>query len=196
MSNFALIPSSKIVFDVIVATQDFIDSAPAEWKDQWAWIVNVDGVVCGPTWVYDPASGSFYPPAPPPPPPSTDPIVSYDQLLALQGYSPDVTGARTVTASDPADIDAQWSEDRLFQGVEIQVSNFSDDANIDLQVINPVDGSVIGAWGTAVPVPPSGLIKTILAVAASVPAGAVVRLKYHGIVGAAVYTLFRTWRLT
>lgn len=196
MSNFALIPQgSLIVYDVIVATQQFIDTAPASWKDQWAYIVNVDGVQCGSDWVYDPGSGSFYPPAPPPAP-SDEPIVSYDQLLVSEGYSPDVTGARTVTASDPADIDVQWQEDRLFQGIEVQATGFNDDANVDLLVINPIDQSVIGAWGTAVPIPPSGLIKTMLSVAAPIPAGAIVRLKYHGTVGAAVYTLFRTWRKT
>ena len=198
MSNFALIPQgSLIVYDVIVATQQFIDTAPAEWKDQWAYIIDVDAdpqVSAG--WVYDPGSGSFYPPAPPPPPPSDEPIVSYDQLLVSQGYSPDVTGARTVTSGDPADIDVQWAEDRLFQGTEIQVTGANDDANVDLLVINPIDGSVIGEWGTSVPVPPSGSIKTMLSVAAPIPAGAIVRLKYHGMAGAVVYTLFRTWRKT
>lgn len=193
MSNFALIPQrTTIVFDVIVATQQFVDTAPSDWKDQWSYIVNVDGVQCGPGWVYDPGSGSFYPPAPPPPPSDT-PIVSYDQLLAREGYSPDVTGLQAITATDRASIDTQWAEERLFQGVEVSVANFADPSSVDFQVVHPVSGDVLDQWGTAVPVPPDGKIETNLATAATIPAGAIVRLVFHGTPGAKVYLLYRTW---
>jgi hypothetical protein len=194
MSNFALIPvGSQIVYDVIVATQSFIDTAPAEWTAQWAYIVNVDGVQCGPGWVYDPNTGSFYPPAPPPPPPSDTPIVSYDQLLASQGLSPDVSGVRTVTAVDPTSVDTSWSQDRQFQGVQVQVAGHGNDDNVDFLVVNPMDESIIGQWGTAIPVPPDGKISVVLSATASVPAGIVLRLVYHGTVGAQVYVQYRTW---
>jgi hypothetical protein len=193
MSNFALIPqATTIVFDVIVATQQFIDTAPAEWKDQWSYIVNVDGVQCGSGWVYDPNTGSFYPPAPPTPS-NDEPIVSYDQLLTREGYAPDVTGVHSITAVDPANIDLQWAEERLFQGIEVSVAGFTDPSNVDFQVVHPVSGEVLDQWGTAVPVPPDGKIRTFLAAAATIPAGAIVRLVFHGAIGAKVYLLYRTW---
>ena len=193
VSNFALVPQgSLIVSDVVVATQQFIDSAPSSWKDQWSHIVNVDGITVGPDWVYDPGSGSFYPPAPPPPP-SESPIVSYDQLLAREGYAPDVTGLQATTSSDPANFDVQWVEDRLFQGIEVSVASFADPSSVDFQVVHPVTGDVIDQWGTDVPVPPDGKIKTNLSAAAPIPAGAIVRLVFHGAVGAKVYLLYRTW---
>jgi hypothetical protein len=192
MSNFALIPQgTTIVYDVIVATQQFIDTAPAAWKDQWSYIVNVDGVQCGPGWVYDPNTGSFYP-APPSPPDDT-PIVSYDQLLAREGYAPDVTGLQALTAVDPANIDVQWAEERLFQGIEVAVAGFTDPSSVDFQVVHPVSGDVLDQWGTAIPVPPDGKISTFLAAAATIPAGAIVRLVFHGAIGARVYLLYRTW---
>lgn len=194
MSNFALIPQgTTIVYDVIVATQQFIDTAPAEWKNQWSYIVNVDGVQCGPGWVYDPNTGSFYPPSPSPTPPSDTPIVSYDQLLAREGYAPNVTGLQALTAADPANIDVQWPEERLFQGIEVSVASFTDPSNVDFQVVHPVSGEVLDQWGTSVPVPPDGKIKTNLAAAATIPAGAIVRLVFHGATGARVYLLYRTW---
>ena len=192
MSNFALVPQgSLIVFDVIVATQQFIDTAPASWKDQWAYIVNVDAVQCGPEWIYDPGSGSFYPPAPPAPPPEQ--IVSYDQLLESQGYSPDIVGARFVTGADPANLDITWPEDRLFPGMELQVTDFADGDSIDVVAVNPVDQSVVGRWATSIPVPPNGSVKTLLSAAATIPAGMIIRMIYHGTVGAKVYAQYRTW---
>lgn len=194
MSNFALIPlGSQIVFDVIVATQAFVDGAPSDWKNQWAYIVNVDGVTVSSGWVYDPGSGSFYPPAPPPPPPDETPIVSYDQLLAREGYAPDVTGLQTTTTTDPTNVDVQWGEERLFQGVEVTIAGFTEPSSVDFQVVHPVTGDVIDQWGTSIPVPPDGKIQTNLAAAATIPAGAIVRLVFHGAVGAKIYLLYRTW---
>ena len=193
MSNFALVPQgSLIVYDVIVATQQFIDNAPASWKDQWEYIVNVDGVQCGPDWAYDPGSGSFYPPAPPAPPPEQ--IVSYDQLLESQGYSPDIVGARFVTGTDPANLDISWAEDRLFPGMKLQVADFADGDFIDVVAVNPVDQSIVGQWATNIPVPPNGTVKTLLSAAATIPAGVIIRMIYHGTVGAKVYAQYRTWR--
>jgi hypothetical protein len=192
MSNFALIPQgTTVVSNVIVATQQFIDSAPTEWKAQWAYIIEVDNVPCGPEWVYDPGSGSFYPPASSPP--TEEPIVSYDQLLAHQGYEPDVTGVQTTTATNPADVDVSWQEDRLLQVVAITVSNFSVPSSVDFQVVHAVSGDVMNQWGTNIPVPPDGKIDTQLAVAVPIPSGAIVRLKFHGAAGASIFLQYRTW---
>jgi hypothetical protein len=64
---FALVGSNNVVADVIKADQEFIDNAPAAWKDQWAEIINVGvgsapDIPVGPGWTWE-GGLVFTPPA-------------------------------------------------------------------------------------------------------------------------------------
>lgn len=196
--TYALIPiGSLVVQDTIFASESFIASAPTEWTSQWAHIVPlVNDVVAGPGWVFDPGAGVFYPPADKPPlAVIATPPASYEQGLTQEGYTPDIVGLHTITADPVSTADVYWPETRLLQNVELVFADFQDPTFVDFQVVHPVSGAVLNQWGTNIPVPPDGTIKSAahFDAAAEIPAGAVVRLRITGAPGARVYANYRTW---
>ena len=63
MTRYALIKNDKVE-NVIVADEEFINFI----KSNYDYIENVDAVLTGPGWNYDPITKTFDEPAPPPPP--------------------------------------------------------------------------------------------------------------------------------
>ena len=67
IKRFALVVSDPerggllVVENVIVATQEFVDSAPSEWADQWDHVVDVTDKACDMGWIYNRTLRSFSP---------------------------------------------------------------------------------------------------------------------------------------
>lgn len=109
----------------------------------------------------------------------------------------------SATLDDVTNEDISFSEDRYFQGLTIEIQDFTDGDYIRISLYNPGKTAELRVFaegentGEGVPIPPSGLVNVIAEGTALVPTGYHIRLKYNSIGTTGnqpkVFLLIRQW---